>query len=161
MDIFTSIIRIFAKWPAVVAMASALIFFIREYRHRPKLFMREVSITAIVTVVAWGISAILKALIHAPRPFVEKGIENPFMVQSYTSFPSGHATIFFALATIIFLYNRRTGAMLYFFALVIAVARVIAGIHYPIDVIAGAGIGVVVAYLFHKFVNSIFSSKNL
>lgn len=159
METFSQIIIIFAKWPAVVAMGSALVFFIREYKHHPKLFFREVSITAITTFIAWGISAILKVIVAAPRPFVEQGIENIFMVQPYTSFPSGHATMFFALATAIFLYNRRNGLLLYSFATVIVIARVIAGIHYPIDVIAGALIGIVVAFVAHRLLSKVLKNN--
>lgn len=161
MEIITQGIRIFAKWPAIVAMVGTVIFFAREYKHHPKLFFREVSLTALVTATAWLIATVLKITIRAPRPFVNQGIENTFMVYSYTSFPSGHATLFFALATIVFFYSRRTGAILYLFATVIATARVLAGIHYPIDVIVGAIIGITIAWLFYTFVNPIFSKKNL
>ena len=156
MDFITHLIRFFAKWPAVLAIACALGFFAREYRHHPKKFFQEVSITTVTVLVAWGISAILKIIVHAPRPFVGRGIPNAFMVQDYTSFPSGHATLFFAIATAVFLYNRKTGSLLYLFATVIAVFRVIAGIHYPIDVVVGAGIGVGIAYLVHSALSKVF-----
>lgn len=158
-DFIIEIVRFFAKWPAVVAIVSALIFFAREYKNHPKKFFQEVSITAITVFIAWGISAILKVLVHAPRPFVVQGIPNSFMVQNYTSFPSGHATLFFAIATAIFLYNKRNGMLLYIFATIIAVFRVIAGIHYPIDVITGALIGIVVAYVVHQLLSKVFKNS--
>jgi membrane-associated phospholipid phosphatase len=37
-----------------------------------------------------------------------------------------------------------------FFALLIGVARVIAGVHFPIDILGGFCIGFLVAYLFEK-----------
>lgn len=153
MEFINSVIRIFAKWPAVVAMLSAIIFFWREYRHHAPKFWSELTSTTITVFLAWAVSGILKLIVHAPRPFVEKGIENQFMVQSHTSFPSGHATIFFALATIIFMYSKRTGIMLYCFAIVIATARVVAGIHYPIDVVAGALIGIGIALILHRSIS--------
>jgi undecaprenyl-diphosphatase len=58
------------------------------------------------------------------------------------SFPSDHATGGFALACGMLLYDRFVGAVLLMLAAALAFARVYVGIHYPGDVLAGAGIGV-------------------
>jgi undecaprenyl-diphosphatase len=58
------------------------------------------------------------------------------------SFPSDHATGGFALACGMLLYDRLVGAVLLVLAGALAFARVYVGIHYPGDVLAGAGIGV-------------------
>lgn len=153
MDFFTFIMRILAKWPAVIAMMGAGVFFIREYYYHPKKVVIEIVSTAITVTTAWAISGLLKITIQAPRPFVNQGIENTFLVWDYTSFPSGHATIFFALATVLWLYNKRVGYTMYGAAIVIATARVLAGIHYPVDVIVGALLGITIAVVLHRIVS--------
>ncbi|HEX8482110.1 MAG TPA: phosphatase PAP2 family protein [Allosphingosinicella sp.] len=59
------------------------------------------------------------------------------------SFPSDHAGFFAALALGIFLASRRAGAIaLAWTALAILLPRIVFGMHSPLDIAAGAGIGV-------------------
>jgi undecaprenyl-diphosphatase len=58
------------------------------------------------------------------------------------SFPSGHACSAFAGAWVLTLMWPRVGALLWSMAAVIAFSRVYIGVHYPIDVLAGALLGV-------------------
>ena len=57
------------------------------------------------------------------------------------SFPSDHATAAFAIAFGIFFVHRRAGWVFLAMASLIAASRVLTGMHYPSDVIAGAVIG--------------------
>ncbi len=80
------------------------------------------------------------------------------------SFPSGHAQTAFFLGTILaFVIYRTSSKRLYVFipllwAILVAVSRVVIGIHYPADVSAGALIGLIVAFIVMslKKVNLIF-----
>jgi undecaprenyl-diphosphatase len=108
---------------------------------------QEVITTALSVVVTWGVSNIVKVLVHAPRPFVATGAPNTFLVDPYASFPSSHAAVFFAFATAVFIVHKPSGILCYGVALGIAIERVVIGVHYPIDVIVGACIGVGIAYV--------------
>ena len=57
------------------------------------------------------------------------------------AFPSGHATVAFAIATAVFLWNRTWGSVLYAAALVVGISRIIGGVHWPTDILAGALVG--------------------
>lgn len=82
-------------------------------------------------------------------------VERPFAVlsdvmrliphEATASFPSGHAAFFFALSTSIWFYNRRLGIWFFAVSAAISVARIIAGVHWPSDVLAGAILGVMTA----------------
>ncbi|MEK7566777.1 MAG: phosphatase PAP2 family protein [Patescibacteria group bacterium] len=83
-----------------------------------------------------------------PRPFeVLDGVYQLIGHSGGGSFPSGHATFFFALAGAVFIYYRKWGILFYLLALAMGISRVIAGVHWPSDILGGAVIGILSAYL--------------
>ncbi len=65
----------------------------------------------------------------------------------YASFPSGHATTAFSAAIAIGAMWPGARPYLWFYAVIIAVSRVIVSAHHPSDVIAGAIVGAMGAVL--------------
>jgi len=63
------------------------------------------------------------------------------------SFPSSHATNNFAVATIVSFFYKKQKIYFFLIAFLVAISRVFVGVHYPIDIIAGALIGVILAYI--------------
>ncbi|RPK32620.1 Undecaprenyl-diphosphatase BcrC [Streptomyces sp. ADI91-18] len=62
------------------------------------------------------------------------------------SFPSNHAAIAAAAATVLWLLDRRLAAIAVPAALLMALSRVWVGAHYPHDVLLGLAVGVCVAW---------------
>jgi undecaprenyl-diphosphatase len=88
----------------------------------------------------------LKALFDRQRPPVRFPEPEPLVnVPDTASFPSGHAATSFAGATILALAFPRLAVPLYVLAAAVAFSRVYVGVHYPLDIVAGAALGVVVA----------------
>ena len=67
-----------------------------------------------------------------------------------SAFPSEHTVIAFALAVTVFMHDRKVGWVFLICAILIGIARVIANVHYPIDIIGGAFLGTIVAVLVEK-----------
>ena len=63
------------------------------------------------------------------------------------SFPSGHSMASFCLATILCLHYGSYAEPLFVWAVAVAIARVLLGVHFPSDVVAGAVLGVCIAIL--------------
>lgn len=151
-DYWVFLVAAYGDMGMIIIIAIALvIFFIHDKdwkRRRWVDWKREVAVIGISVVIPWGITAILKILVHAPRPFVTFAQVHPLVTETpYSSFPSGHATVFFALAMTTYLYHKRLGYFFFACAALIALSRVISGVHYPIDIIVGTCIGISFAYL--------------
>src|SRR3989338_1405920 len=90
-----------------------------------------------------------------PRPFEIDGSIPLILHEVGKSFPSGPAAFFFAIAATLFIYNRRCGIVFFVGAILMGIGRALAHIHWPIDILGGAVIGIVSAAIvwkvMHKF----------
>ena len=91
--------------------------------------------------IALGIGQLVGRALPRPRPYLVHSVNLLISRSVDTSFPSDHATLGFAVAVMIWQYNRRVGAGLLILAFVLAFSRVYVGAHYPSDVLGGAVLG--------------------
>jgi undecaprenyl-diphosphatase len=135
---------------AVIVIGVALLFLIPW---RSKAIERRRA--AVAATAAAGLALLiaqpLANAIDRARPFVDHPAQAHLLVARSTdpSFPSDHATGAFAIAVAIWLYDRTAGAVFLTLAVLVSVARVYVGIHYPSDVLGGAVLGTLVALLLH------------
>ena len=109
---------------------------------RPWLWTR----VAVAILVAESVSGLLKEWIERDRPPVADPDPDTLVDLPVTySFPSGHATVSFACATVLALAVPRLAWPLYTLAVLISFSRVYVGVHYPFDVLVGAVLGVAIA----------------
>jgi undecaprenyl-diphosphatase len=91
------------------------------------------------------VNRLIGDLWHRPRPYETHHGVYTLSHSHDPSFPSDHASAAFGIAFAILLFDTVAGTLFLALAVLIAVGRVIIGAHYPGDVLAGAGIGLVVA----------------
>jgi len=126
-----------------------LIYFWFEGRTRAD---RELNQRVVIRVIAAFLvaNAIVKAcnlLYFRRRPFSTQEVHLLFYRPSDSSWPSNPAAVGFAFAAVIWQRNRNLGAVMGLLASLFAIARVYCGVHYPLDVVSGALIGVLAAYV--------------
>jgi len=156
-----TIILFIARDADVYVIALAMLFILvhqhtKKIGSKPekasKLIQEMVLITASV-LIAWMVSYSLKYAIGGLRPYEFYETLTPlFIYGGGDSFPSGHATLFSALALMLTMLHRRAGVIFVILAIAISLARVISGIHYPIDIFAGWIIGGIVSYVVYVLV---------
>jgi membrane-associated phospholipid phosphatase len=93
---------------------------------------------------ATGLNAALKALVDRHRPPEEIGLDALVGVPVSPSFPSGHAMTAFAVAGAIALLAPRLRRPVLVLAAAIAFSRVYLGVHFWLDVLVGAALGLAI-----------------
>lgn len=117
----------------------------------------RVGSSALRAALAAGASAALALLIGRlaaiavprDRPFVSHhGIHDFLHHAADQSFPSDHATASFAIAGALLWRYPRAGWIAIAAAAVLSATRVLLGVHYPSDVLAGAALGLAASVVF-------------
>ena len=97
---------------------------------------------------AWGIAETIEIIFPTLRPFQSQNlIPLTLTIPGDGAFPSGHTALAFALATTILKHDRKIGILYLIMAGLVGVARIMAHVHYPIDIFGGAVIGVIISQL--------------
>lgn len=99
---------------------------------------------------------ILRFLYPRPRPFlVLEGVRQLIFHAPSGSFPSGHAAFSFAVAAAMAYYYPKTSILFFLAAFVMGAGRVSAGVHWPSDILAGAIVGILSAWLINFIIKKL------
>lgn len=132
----------------VYPIAILTLWFTRDAARRRRAFS-----TGLAVVIAAGLYYTTAHLVLRHRPDVSvpgvTGLISRIGAIDDPSFPSGHATAGFAVAVGLGIGEPALLGTLALVALLNALGRIAAGVHYPTDVLAGAALGSAVALAFH------------
>lgn len=148
----------------VVIFLAILIFSKKTSREKIKIF--------IFTVVSIFLSRIIitetvRYFYRVSRPFVNNTVHQLIFHEISGSFPSGHTAFFFALAMAVHLFyksqtfGKSEGLTFVFFtgAILMGLARVITGVHWPLDILGGAIAGILSSWAVYQFFKSKLQNK--
>ena len=129
----------------------AILFTVASIRH-DSLGKRKAIYVGSSLLLSAAISGIIKKTVKEPRPFVTYPEIQKLTKAGSESFPSGHTTDAFSLATSLTIAYPKwyVAVPAYTYASAIGYSRMHLGVHYPGDVLAGAIIGSGTAFLTHK-----------
>lgn len=162
-DIVDNGIYFFAQYYVLFLVAACLWYIYYDYRHDSvRQFKINLAALMAVLVAIFSWLELVRYLFPYPRPFIALDVAHLFVVNS-PSFPSGHTIFIFGMATGLYFYgqgkrdkNNKTAhrpknidahKLAFFFALsgiVVGLARVASGVHYPFDIVGGAIFGVII-----------------
>lgn len=113
-----------------------------DFRHKKTVVLA--GLTVLLTLLA---EQLFDLLIARPRPYiVYDNVVSFNVLQDAASFPSLHVAVTFGFATILwFMRYRWLSAISFILAFLIGISRVVTGVHYPTDIVAGAFLGVLAA----------------
>ncbi|MDG2865955.1 phosphatase PAP2 family protein, partial [Vibrio parahaemolyticus] len=111
----------------------------------------------------------LKRTLGRKRPYKVLDNLNTYGIEMKDySFPSGHTTASFCLATVFSLNIPYLSVVFFIFAGLVGISRIYLGVHYPSDVLAGIILGIISSFIVHynfqwavEAINNILAMINL
>ncbi|MBU3934484.1 phosphatase PAP2 family protein [Patescibacteria group bacterium] len=136
----------FAKYFIYLMVAALFLFLLKSKKNWKMVFSAFVSaLTA-----RFIITGLIRLLRPRLRPFADNNINLLIDRVNQQSFPSGHASFSFGLATIVYLYNKKAGIFFFAAAFLVSISRIFVGVHWPSDILAGALVGIFSGWLINK-----------
>lgn len=121
----------------LLAVFFILLFFKNDWKD--KISRKKIFLISFLSVIFSRLifTELIRFFYPSNRPFIENIVNQLLFHETSYSFPSGHAAFYFALAISIFLFDKKWGAVFLILAAAISAARIMAGIHWPLDILGG------------------------
>ncbi|MGN1185734.1 MAG: phosphatase PAP2 family protein [Methanobrevibacter wolinii] len=139
------------KFP-LFAIIIPFIFLIFDKKYGKKLF----SLFFSSYIISFIVSFIIKNTIRRPRPYLTQSFVNKIILENGYSFPSNHSLFAFLIAMLLTYRYEKYAPLWFGLALLMAIARVYEGVHYPSDVFFGGIIGILIGYIVIKYKDKIY-----
>lgn len=162
--VLDKIIVFFAEYLGGILIFGAFFLVVISYNTKREIQIFLLSIfSALIS--RFFFTEIIRFFYQRQRPFVVLNVNQIINHSATPSFPSGHTAFYFALAFTVYLYHKKAGIFFLTGASLISISRVIGGIHWPSDILAGAVIGcstaIFVRFLFRKLYRNFYHTENL
>ncbi len=130
--IMNTLVILSAKYLYIVIILAAigLTFYKTKMEKRIEMIVTAIFAAIIVLALIW----LSRHLIYSARPFVVGHFTPLIPHVADNGFPSDHTAISMGAALVIYLFNKYAGIILAVLALWVGIARVLAGVHHPIDI---------------------------
>jgi undecaprenyl-diphosphatase len=152
-DLFWVMVTNITSWIPLYILLFTLIFL--KYPKKEAFFISCTIVLLLICVL--GLTDIAKTYLERLRPNNDIEINSIIRILKNPpdySFFSGHASSSFSLSTIFYLFLRKKFSfiwLLFIWPFLFAYSRIYVGVHYPLDILAGAAVGILLGYLFFLF----------
>lgn len=144
-------VAMFLSYPFTYGLIILLILWAIFFSNRK---MYNFSLLFLSGLSSWIMASALKNILQLNRPFVNLDIL-PLYKETGFSFPSEHMVVFTAIAVSMFLINKTAGYIFLIIAILIGLSRIILGVHYPVDIMGGFVVGLIVSLIFKEIFKKI------
>lgn len=141
-----------------VALDSVIVFFARDFfwvvlvvvffyllkSKNKRLAIIDIVIVSAAAAIGYALSIMLKDLFLTMRPFAKLSNVHALLIETDPAFPSGHTAVLMTVAGALWHDYRHPAIFVGLCALLVGVARITAGVHWPIDILGGAFLGAAV-----------------
>ncbi|SEM08035.1 undecaprenyl-diphosphatase [Maribacter orientalis] len=158
-DMFWSTVTKFPPWIPLFVLIISLFFI--KFSKREALFMILTLLMMVFFVST--LTDLTKNVVARLRPNNDEEINTLIRIlrsPSGFSFFSGHASSSFSVITFVVLFLRRHFKWIYLFyiwPILFAMSRIYVGVHFPIDLMVGASVGIFSAWMFYKLYGLLIS----
>jgi undecaprenyl-diphosphatase len=140
--------RAYAQLSEPLFIAGVVVLAVAGLVLRRRALVAASVLAVIAAGVGLSVAAVIGRVVDRPRPFVSHPQIHAFLAHAPDpGFPSDHATAAFAIAAVLLVRLGRWTSPVLIAAAALAVSRVLVGVHYPDDVLAGALLGTAAAAL--------------
>lgn len=123
---------------------------------------KEVALFGVILLpLTYLVAKLASTFYYSSRPFVVGHFTPLISHAADNGFPSDHALFASALAALLYVFNKKWGLAAWIMTILIALSRVLAGVHHLADVVGSAIIAICMAYLVYKFIYPAISKKLL
>ncbi len=146
--------------PTLFALILGAFWFSGSTDEERRQNQRAILITLVGIAIANASMRLLQNYYFRPRPFATEEVKLLFYRPSVSSFPSVPVATMFCFVTGLGSANKTLGRTLFVLSVAFGLARVVAGVHYPLDIIGGAVWGAVCTWLplhYARFLDPVFA----
>lgn len=137
-----------AKYLYLFIVSGGLLFIGLRLKSKKK----DASLLALISLPLILITAKISGyFFYNPRPFVVNHFIPLIKHASDNGFPSDHSLLSFAIASLVFVFNKKLGLIIFATGLLVGFSRVYVGVHSVIDVIGSFVISILITYLVYRF----------
>jgi len=168
------IVVFFAHYLPYILVAFLILLLLKNFKKNKKIILGSFLTAGL----GWLIVLLIRLFYYHPRPFVENQVNLISSHSLTSSFPSAHAVFLFSISSFIYFYSRekcsgtralarsedetlisspttrhfwrRVSVWFLIFSFLIVVSRVFAGVHWPLDILVGAILGIFIAFLANR-----------
>lgn len=147
-NLFIDLLSVFfAQYSLYILVFFAITLIVMEKNFRRRYYFLVLLVLSI-TISSGIVTTTMHYLIDSPRPvLVFEDLRTLIITPDTSSIPSGHMMFIIPLALTMFYLNRNAGWWFIGTAILMGITRVIAGVHWPLDIVAGLFLGSLCFYL--------------
>ena len=131
----------------LIVLGVFALFVFQSPKKQRKIFLFSLIYLPLTYFLAW----IASLIYFNPRPFVVNHFQPLIAHAANNGFPSDHMLLSSALASLVFLYNKKLGIITWVFAFLVGYSRVATGVHHWIDILGSAFIALLAILLVDRY----------